>query len=232
MFGIQEYPDAQLLPPLPSEQREHPFSLLQLNDNDHPKDNPTPVPVPYRRPDRRESASKRERREGGGERGEERRKRRGEIGRRREKRRERREKREERREGRGERREGRGERRKRRGERRKKSEERGEGRGEERGERGEGRGERRGESNDNRDTKATRLELPCEPFAETDGESLSRKEKKRLANSVSIERKVFTPRRCTARQRAQSANCRAWKIKIPQSGVLTCMGSKMAYLDD
>ena len=73
---------------------------------------------------------------------------------------------------------------------------------------------------------------PCEPFAETDGESLSRKEKTILANSVSIERKVCTPRRCTARQQAQRANCRAWKIKIPQSGVLTCMGSKIAYLDD
>ena len=118
------------------------------------------------------------------------------------------------------------------GERTETGEERKEKRGERREERGERRGERRGESNDNRDRKATRPELPCGPFAATDGELLSRKENKRLANSVSIERKVCTPRRCTARQRAHSADCRAWKIKDARARVLTCMGQKIAYLDD
>ena len=113
-----------------------------------------------------------------------------------------------------------------------KREERKEKRGERREEKEERRGERRGESNDNRDRKATRPELPCGPFAATDGELLSRKETKRLANSVSIDRKVCTSRRCTARQRAHSADCRAWKIKDARARVLTCMGQKIAYLDD
>mgnify|MGYP001206816092 CR=1 FL=1 len=67
---------------------------------------------------------------------------------------------------------------------------------------------------------------------ETSGQVLEAKENKRLANSVSIERKVCTPRRCTARQRAHSADCRAWKIKDARARVLTCMGQKIAYLDD
>ena len=105
-------------------------------------------------------------------------------------------------------------------------------RGERREEREERRGERRGESNDNRDRKATRPELPCGPFAATDGELLSRKENKRLANSVSIDRKVCTSRRCTACQQAQSANCRAWKIKDARARVLTSVSQEAAYLDD
>jgi len=146
-------------------------------------------------------------------------------------------------EGRGERKE---EREERRGERGERGEEKGERRGEKREERGERKGERgeeRGEEREERrgerreeiteQSTATgkRLDPPRLLFG-GDGESLSRKEKKKLANSVSIERKVCTPRRCTARQRAHSADCRAWKIKDARARVLTCMGQKIAYLDD
>ena len=69
---------------------------------------------------------------------------------------------------------------------------------EKRGERREEREERREKESGVRCTSVACGAPPCAPFVGAVGESLSRKENKRLANSKTADRKPCTSRRCCA----------------------------------